>query len=69
MNKQQMKQLEKFGLIFGEYQGKPTLSFKENVNDNFPFSFGRAKAKKLLAVMRNVGPEQFLETLEDFCNG
>jgi hypothetical protein len=33
----------------GEYQGKPVISLIRAENDKFPFTFGAAKAKLILA--------------------
>ena len=33
----------------GEYQGKPVISLMKMENDKFPFTFGAAKAKLILA--------------------
>ena len=42
-----------------EYMGKPMLSLKNDENDRFPFSFGLAKAKKVLAAIEDV--KKFVE--------
>ncbi|GBR77216.1 hypothetical protein NO2_1636 [Candidatus Termititenax persephonae] len=37
-----------------EYMGKPMLSIKNDENDRFPFSFGIAKAKKVLGALEDI---------------
>ena len=42
-----------------EYMGKPMLSIKNDENDRFPFSFGLAKAKKVLGAFEDI--KKFVE--------
>ncbi|MDR1114127.1 MAG: hypothetical protein LBL50_03450 [Candidatus Margulisbacteria bacterium] len=42
-----------------EYMGKPMLSLKNDENDRFPFSFGLAKAKKVLGAIEEI--KKFVE--------
>ncbi|GBR77414.1 hypothetical protein RDn1_073 [Candidatus Termititenax dinenymphae] len=42
-----------------EYMGKPMLSIKNDDKDRFPFSFGLAKAKKMLGAIEEV--KKFVE--------
>ena len=37
-----------------DYKGKPLLVIKNDENDQFPFSFGLAKAKKILACLEEI---------------
>jgi hypothetical protein len=62
------RELAKAGITIGEYANKPLLILKDNENDNFPFSFGPGKARKLLAAMTNLGPENFHLFLQEFCD-
>jgi len=43
-----------------EYRGKPVLTIKNNEQDRFPFSFGIAKAKKILESLEDI--KKFVET-------
>ena len=42
-----------------EYMGKPMLNIKNDENDRFPFSFGLAKAKKVLGALEEI--KKFVE--------
>lgn len=33
----------------GEYNGKPTLTLRRDENDKYPFTFGQAKARLIVA--------------------
>ena len=48
----------------GEYKGHPLLVFGKNLR--FPFQFGVGKAKLLLSVIHEIGPEAFAELLSKF---
>jgi len=37
-----------------EFKGRPLLVIKSDENDKFPFSFGLAKAKKVLACIDEI---------------
>lgn len=34
---------------FGEYNGKPTIILRRSADDKYPFQFGKAKAKLIVA--------------------
>ena len=38
----------------GEYQGKPVISLVRSEDDRFPFTFGVAKAKLILANIEEI---------------
>jgi hypothetical protein len=42
-----------------EYMGKPMLVLKNDDKDRFPFSFGLAKAKKILEAVEDI--KKFVE--------
>ena len=46
----------------GEYQGKPVISLMKMENDKFPFTFGVAKAKMILANLDEI--RKFVEEVE-----
>ncbi|OGF33657.1 hypothetical protein A2223_00080 [Candidatus Falkowbacteria bacterium RIFOXYA2_FULL_35_8] len=46
----------------GEYQGKPVISLMKMENDKFPFTFGAAKAKLILANLDEI--KKFVEESE-----
>ena len=46
----------------GEYQGKPVISLMKMENDKFPFTFGTAKAKMILANLDEI--RKFVEESE-----
>lgn len=48
----------------GEYKGHPLLVVGEGLR--FPFQFGVGKAKLLLAVIEDLGPDGFRALLADF---
>lgn len=52
-----------------EYKGNPLVVFKDGPDDNWPFSFGATKARKLLAAIKRIGPEKFVVELEEFVSG
>jgi hypothetical protein len=43
----------------GEYQGKPVISLIKMENDKYPFTFGAAKAKLILANLEEI--QKFVE--------
>ena len=45
-----------------EYQGKPMLSFKQDENDKYPFTFGVKKAKIILDHFEDI--QKFVEENE-----
>lgn len=49
----------------GEYNGKPTLTVGEGPNDRYAFTFGPAKARKLLAWIEQAGIEQVKIALQN----
>ena len=51
--------------IEGTYKGGPTISFREGEDDRFPFTFGPAKARKLLHFLEDQGAEVMMKTLRD----
>lgn len=48
-----------------EYKGSPLLSFSTE-GDRYPFSFGKAKARKILAFIQQNGVEAFMGKLTEF---
>ena len=46
----------------GEYQGKAVISLMKMDNDKFPFTFGAAKAKLILANLEEI--KKFVEDSE-----
>jgi hypothetical protein len=48
----------------GEYKGHPLLVFGKGLR--FPFQFGIGKAKLLLSVIDDLGPDGFKKLLSDF---
>jgi hypothetical protein len=48
----------------GEYKGHPLLVFGSNLK--YPFQFGLGKAKLLLSVIDDLGPDGFKKLLSDF---
>ena len=49
---------------FGEYKGHALLVLGEG--SRFPFQFGAAKGKLLLAAMEEKGPQGFADLLKEF---
>jgi hypothetical protein len=47
----------------GSYKGSPTLTFREGPEDRFPFSFGPAKARKMLGYIDQHGASEFVALL------
>jgi len=45
---------EKSMIKLGEYQGKPVISLVKAEDDRFPFTFGVAKAKLILANIEEI---------------
>jgi hypothetical protein len=58
---------QKFSIVVteGEYNGKPTLTVGEGPTDRFAFTFGPAKARKLLAWIEQAGIEQVKIALQN----
>lgn len=50
---------------FATYKGNPMICFKADEDDTFPFMFGKAKAKKLLAAIDAEGAEAVIEKLRE----
>jgi hypothetical protein len=46
-------------VTFGEYKGHQTITLKRNEEDKFPFSFGVAKAKLVVANLNAI--KKFIE--------
>ncbi len=51
----------------GEYQGKPTLIFKSDEADRYPFSFGKGKAIKLVKALAEEGTHTIVDALIELC--
>lgn len=52
-------------VVYSQFKGKPMITFKESENERFPFTFGPAKARKLIAYIEQNGPEKFMEVLQE----
>jgi hypothetical protein len=50
----------------GEYKGHALLVFSAGEEDRFPFQFGCGKARRILAVMDEMGPKEFAERVRSF---
>lgn len=52
------KEVAKYNVSIGEYKGSPTLTIHEVLSDGttapYPFSFGKKKAKAILAVIDQI---------------
>jgi len=52
-------------ISFSEYKGHKLIVIGE-ATDKYPFQFGIGKAKKLIAVMNELGADRLKGMLEDF---
>lgn len=47
---------EVYGIIveYGEFEGRKTISLKRSAEDKYPFTFGKAKAKLIVATFEKI---------------